>query len=248
MVDGEHLMAQSTVKSLFELGAHFGHKKQRSNPASRKYTFGVRHGVFIIDLEKTARLLEEAEQAVQALAKEGKTILFVGTKSQAREAVVKYAKEIGMPYVASKWLGGTLTNFETVRENLKRVESLRKEQEDEKWDSLTKHERKRKVDLLNKLEARFAGISTLSQLPDALFVVDAQEEKTAIEEARKLALTIVALVDTNANPDLVDYPIPANDDAPRTIEFIISRIASAIATGISKRPKLKTKEVKEESK
>ena len=240
-------MAQPTVKALFELGAHFGHKKQRSNPASRKYTFGVRHGVFIIDLEKTARLLEEAEQAVHSLAKEGKTILFVGTKSQAREAIVKYAKEIPTPYVASKWLGGTLTNFETVRENLKRVDTLRKEQEDGKWEILTKQERGRKADLLNKLEARFAGIATLSQLPDALFVVDAQEEKTAIAEARKLGLTIVALVDTNANPDLIDYPIPANDDAVRTIEFIVSRIASAIATGIAKQTKPKVEEEEKET-
>lgn len=217
-----------TIKQLFELGAHFGHKRERSFPQARKFTFGVRDGIYIINLEETQRLLKEAKTVVRGWAKEGKVILFVGTKPQAKEAIKNVAQSAGMPYVVAKWLSGMLTNLETVLGSIKQLEALQKEFEETKFTELGAHERRRKESLLEKLRTRFEGLLNLKKAPDALFLVDPSEEKIALQEARTLGIPTMGIVDTNADPDLLTYPIPANDDSKRVITHLLEEIGQAI--------------------
>lgn len=217
-----------TLKELMAAGAHFGHKKERSHPKSRVFTYVQREGIHIIDLEKTQAGLERAISVVSNLAKQGKIILFVGTKPQAADLVKAAAQRVEMPYIVNHWPGGLMTNFETVRGNLKRLEQieLRLESPD---DTLTKKERLVFSEKVRKSFAILGGVRQLHRLPDALFVVDVVAELTAVTEAYRLGIPVIGICDTNANPEKIDYPIPANDDARKTIDLVAGLIADAIA-------------------
>jgi len=219
------------LESLLKAGTHFGHLTRRWNPKMRSYIFMERNGIHIIDLTQTQQMLDEAADAVSRFARRGRKIMFTGTKKQARDIVRKYAQQCGSPYVVERWLGGTLTNFSTIRKSIRRMEDLVKMEEDGTMDQLKKKERLMKRREREKLEKVLSGIKDLSRLPGALFVVDINREHIAIKEARRLNIPIIALVDTNCDPDLVDFPIPANDDAQRSIELITSVIASAVSEG-----------------
>ena len=203
-----------TMKELLEAGVHFGHQTKRWNPKMKEYIFGERNGIYIIDLQKTYRLLQEALQHVQELAAQGRTILFVGTKRQAQEAVAEEAQRCGMPYVNERWLGGLLTNFVTVRKSLDRLKEL------------ARLEKERL-----KLEKNLLGIKGMKTVPDAVFVIDTRKEAIAVKEARKLKIPVIGIVDTNCDPDEVDYVIPGNDDALRAIKLFAGRMASAVLEG-----------------
>jgi len=219
------------LESLLKAGTHFGHLTRRWNPKMRSYIFMERNGIHIIDLTQTQVMLDEAANAVARFARRGRKVLFTGTKKQARDIVKKYAEQCGSPYVTERWLGGTLTNFQTIRKSIRRMEDLVKMEEDGTMDQLKKKERLMKRREREKLEKVLSGIKDLARLPGALFVVDINREHIAIKEARRLNIPIVALVDTNCDPDLVDFPIPANDDAQRSIELITAAIANAVSEG-----------------
>ena len=220
-----------TIKELLEAGVHFGHQTRRWNPKMKDYIFGERNGIYIIDLQKTHRQLEDALQYVQDLAGHGKTVLFVGTKRQAQEAIAEEAQRCGMPYVNQRWLGGQLTNFVTIRKSLDRLKDLETMGTDGRHDRLTKkevaHLEKERV----KLERNLRGIKGMKNLPDAVFVIDTRKEAIAVAEARKLKVPVIGIVDTNCDPDEVDHVIPGNDDALRAIRLFASRMADAINTG-----------------
>jgi small subunit ribosomal protein S2 len=220
-----------TMKELLEAGVHFGHQTKRWNPKMKEYIFGERNGIYIIDLQKTYRLLQEALQHVQELAAQGRTILFVGTKRQAQEAVAEEAQRCGMPYVNERWLGGLLTNFVTVRKSLDRLKELELVSNDGRQERLTKKELARLEKERLKLEKNLLGIKGMKSVPDAVFVIDTRKEAIAVKEARKLKIPVVGVVDTNCDPDEVDYVIPANDDALRAIRLFAGRIADAINSG-----------------
>lgn len=218
-----------TLKELMAKGAHFGHKKERSHPKARPFTYTLREGIYIIDLQKTQEGLAKALAAAASLAQDGKTILFVGTKPQA-EAIVKQAAETaGMPYVTHHWPGGLLTNFETVLTNLKRLEAMEEQLSAEQRPMKTKKERRVLAEKIRKTNEMLGGVRSLQALPDALFVVDTVAEATAVGEAQRLEIPVIAICDTNANPELIDYPIPANDDAKGTIELIVTLVSQTIA-------------------
>lgn len=219
------------LESLLKAGTHFGHLTRRWNPKMRSYIFMERNGIHIIDLTQTQQMLDAAAEAVSRFSRRGRKILFTGTKKQARDIVRKYAQECGSPYVVERWLGGTLTNFQTIRKSIRRMEDLIKMEEDGTMDQLKKKERLMKRREREKLEKVLSGIKDLARLPGALFVIDINREHIAIKEARRLKIPIIALVDTNCDPDLVDFPIPANDDAQRSIELITAAIASAVSEG-----------------
>ncbi len=229
------------LEALLKAGTHFGHLTRRWNPKMRSYIFMERNGIHIIDLTQTQVMLDEAADAVARFARRGRKILFTGTKKQARDIVRKYAQQCGSPYVVERWLGGTLTNFQTIRKSIRRMEDLVKMEEDGTMDQLKKKERLMKRREREKLEKVLSGIKDLARLPGALFVVDINREHIAVKEARRLNIPIIALVDTNCDPDLVDFPIPANDDAQRSIELIAAAIANAVSEGD------KEKEVQEAS-
>jgi small subunit ribosomal protein S2 len=220
-----------SMKQLLEAGVHFGHQTRRWNPKMAKYIFTERNGIYIIDLQKTVRKVEEAYQYVRELAAEGKTILFVGTKKQAQEAVKEEAERSGMFYVNQRWLGGTLTNFPTIQKRIARLLELEKMQEDGTFDVLPKKE----VILLKKemerLEKFLGGIKGMKSLPGAMFIIDPRKERIAVAEARKLGIPIIAIVDTNCDPDEIDVVIPGNDDAIRAVKLLTSKIADAILEG-----------------
>ncbi len=223
-------MPYITMKQLLESGVHFGHQTRRWNPKFAPYIYTARNGIYIIDLQKTAALFDKAYEFVRDRVAEGAKVLFVGTKKQAQVAIEEHAKRCGMFYVNQRWLGGTLTNFQTIRksiENLKRLEEM----DEEILESLPKKEvmmlQKRK----KKLEKYLGGIKDMERLPDILYVVDIRKEHIAVSEARKLGIPIVAIVDSNCDPELVDYVIPGNDDAIRAINLITSRIADAVIEG-----------------
>lgn len=225
-------MAQNTVKELLEAGSHFGHQTRRWNPKMNPYIFGVRGGVHIIDLTQTATYLEEAVSFVRNTTEQGGKILLVGTKRQARGIIVEEAKAAGQPYVTERWLGGMLTNFRTIRSRVQRLKEL--EAGLESGDFTAKYNKKEVLDLTNEAEALqriFGGIKDMEELPKAVFVVDVVRDSIAINEARNLNIPVVALADTNANPDLVDYLIPANDDAIKSIKMITHAVAEAAAAG-----------------
>ena len=220
-----------SIKELLEAGVHFGHQTKRWNPKMKDYIFGERNGIYIVDLQKTHRLLQEALQFVQELSASGRTILFVGTKRQAQEAVAEEAQRCAMPYVNERWLGGLLTNFVTVRKSLDRVRELEMMLADSAKERLTKKELARLDKERVKLERNLQGIRAMKSVPDAVFVIDTRKEAIAVKEARKLKIPVVGVVDTNCDPDEVDYVIPGNDDALRAIKLFAGRIADAVMAG-----------------
>ena len=224
-------MAVVSMKQLLEAGVHFGHQTRRWNPKMAEYIYCERNGIYIIDLQKTVKKLEEAYNFVRELAENGQTILFVGTKKQATDAVKEEASRVGMYYVNARWLGGMLTNFKTMRTRVDRLAQLKKMQEDGTFDMLPKKEVMKHLGEMEKLEKYLGGVKEMKKLPGALFVVDPRKEHNAIAEARKLHIPIVAIVDTNCDPDEVDYVIPANDDAIRAIRLISATMANAVQEG-----------------
>jgi len=219
------------LKDLLEAGVHFGHQTKRWNPKMKPFIFGERNGIYIIDLAKTAKLFRDAEQFVSNLAADGRTVLFVGTKRQAQDAIAEEAKRSEMYFVNQRWLGGLLTNFSTIQRSLARLRDLEAMETDGRYESLSKKEIAQLEKEKRKLQKNLEGIRHMSRLPDALFVVDTRKEKIAVDEARKLKIPVIGVVDTNCDPDEVDYVIPGNDDALRAIRLFASRIADAIVSG-----------------
>ena len=226
-------MATITMKELLEAGVHFGHQTKRWNPKMKEYIFGERNGIYIIDLQKTLKLFKEASKFVTELCASGKTILFVGTKRQAQDAVAEEATRAGMPYINQRWLGGLLTNWVTVQKSVKRLQELDEMATDGRYELLTKKEVIKLERERKHLQANLAGIKTMKRLPDALFIVDSNNEAIAVKEARKLGIPVVAVVDTNCDPTVVDYVIPGNDDALRAIRLFTSKIADSAAEGVN---------------
>ena len=226
-------MATITMKELLEAGVHFGHQTKRWNPKMKEYIFGERNGIYIIDLQKTLKLFKDASKFVTDLCAGGKTILFVGTKRQAQEAVAEEATRAGMPYINQRWLGGLLTNWVTVQKSVKRLQELDEMATDGRYELLTKKEVIKLERERKHLQANLAGIKTMKRLPDALFIVDSNNEAIAVKEARKLGIPVVAVVDTNCDPTVVDYVIPGNDDALRAIRLFTSKIADSAAEGVN---------------
>ena len=224
-------MAVISMKQLLEAGVHFGHQTRRWNPKMAPYIFTERNGIYIIDLQKTVRKIDEAYMFIRDIAMEGKSVLFVGTKKQAAEAVKEEAERVGQYYVNARWLGGMLTNFKTMRTRIDRLAQLKKMQEDGTFDMLPKKEVMKLMGEMAKLEKYLGGVKEMKKLPGALFVIDSRKEHNAIAEARKLHIPIVAIVDTNCDPDEVDYVIPANDDAIRAIKLISATMANAVQEG-----------------
>ena len=224
-------MAVVAMKQLLEAGVHFGHQTRRWDPRMAEYIFQARNGIHIIDLQKTSKKLDEAYSFVKEQAEEGKTILFVGTKKQAQECVKEAAERCGMYYVDQRWLGGMLTNFKTIRTRVERLKELERMEEDGTFDVLPKKEVIGLKKEMEKLEKNLGGIKEMEELPGVLFVVDPKKERTAILEAKKLNIPVVGLVDTNCNPEDVDYAIPGNDDAIRAVKLIADVMANAIIEG-----------------
>ena len=224
-------MAVISMKQLLEAGVHFGHQTRRWNPKMATYIFTERNGIYIIDLQKTVKKLEEAYFFVRDMAASGESILFVGTKKQAQDAIKEEAERCGQFYVNARWLGGMLTNFKTMRTRIARLNQLQKMQEDGTFDLLPKKEVIKLQLEIAKLEKYLGGVKEMKKLPGALFVVDSRKEKNAIAEARKLNIPIVAIVDTNFDPDEIDYVIPGNDDAIRAIKLISQTMANAVLEG-----------------
>ena len=219
------------IEELLRAGTHFGHLCSRWNPKMRPFIFMERNNIHIFDLLQTQRMLEKAANAASRLAKKGKPILFVGTKKQSKDTVRVQAIQSGSPYVVERWLGGTLTNFQTIRKNIRRMEDLAKMEKDGTMEQLKKKERLMRSREREKLERNLGGIADMSKMPGALFVVDINREHIAVAEARKLKIPIIAMVDSNCNPDLVDHVIPCNDDAQKAIALITATIASAVSEG-----------------
>jgi small subunit ribosomal protein S2 len=219
------------MRELLEAGVHFGHQTRRWNPKMRRFIFTERGGIYIIDLQKTSDLLEQACDFVRDLASKNGTVLFVGTKKQAQDAVEETAKRVGMPYVNHRWLGGLITNWRTMSSRVERLHELRRLKEEEQLDLLPAKERLTMLGELEKLEANLGGVADLKRQPDALFVLDLRKEQIAVREARRLGLPIIGLVDTNCDPDEVDLVIPGNDDAIRSCSLIVRAIGDAIEAG-----------------
>ncbi len=224
-------MAGIAMKELLEAGVHFGHQTKRWNPKMKQYIFGERNGIYIIDLGKTSKLFRDAEEFVGHLSADGGTVLFVGTKRQAQDAVAEEAQRCAMYFVNQRWLGGLLTNFTTIQRSLGRLRELEAMTTDGRYETLSKKEIARIEKEKRKLQKNLDGIRLMSKLPDAVFVVDTHKEKIAVDEARKLKIPIIGIVDTNSDPDEVDYVIPGNDDALRAIRLFVSRIADAVLSG-----------------
>ena len=221
-------MSVITMKQLLEAGVHFGHQTRRWNPKMAKYIFTARNGIYIIDLQKTVRKVEEAYQFVKSVAAEGGQVLFVGTKKQAHDTVAEEAQRCGMYWVNERWLGGMLTNFTTIRQRVERLKELERMESDGTFDSLPKKEVQLLLGEKEKLEKNLSGIRDMKRIPDVLFVVDPRKEKIAVAEAHRLNIPVVAIVDTNCDPDDVDYVIPGNDDAIRAVKLIAGKIADAV--------------------
>ncbi|MEN6537635.1 MAG: 30S ribosomal protein S2 [Bryobacteraceae bacterium] len=224
-------MPSISMKELLEAGVHFGHQTKRWNPKMKEYIFGERNGIYIIDLQKTLKLFKDAMRYVAEMAAQGKTVLFVGTKRQAQEAVAEEATRCGMFYVNQRWLGGLLTNMVTVQRSIKRLKELEAMAADGNWEGRSKKEISRLDRERKHLFQNLAGIKEMGKLPDLMFVIDSNKESIAVSEARKLAIPVVAVVDTNCDPDQVDHPIPGNDDALRAIRLFTNKVAEAIIEG-----------------
>jgi small subunit ribosomal protein S2 len=228
-------MSQLSYNDLLDAGVHFGHLTRKWNPAMAPYIFMEKNGIHIIDLNKTIRMAEDAGKAARQLARSGRKILFVATKKQAKDIIRTEAERVNMPYVTERWLGGMLTNFATVRKSVKKMSNIEKMESDGTFENISKKERlmlNREKDKLNKI---LSGVADLSRLPAALFIVDIKKEHIAVNEARKLNIPTIALVDTNSDPNQVDFPIPANDDAAKSIQFLARFISNAISEGLSER-------------
>src|SRR5436305_14435727 len=219
------------MRELLEAGVHFGHQTRRWNPKMKRFIFADRAGIYIIDLQQTLELLQEAQNYARALGERGGTMLFVGTKKQAQDAVENHAKRVDMPYVNHRWLGGLLTNWKTISERIDRLHELRRLQTEGQLDLLPPKERIALTAELDKLEANLGGVADMRRQPDAAFVIDLREEQLAVREARRLGLPIIALVDTNCDPDEADFVIPGNDDAIRSCSLVVRAIADGIAAG-----------------
>ena len=224
-------MGAVSMKQLLEAGVHFGHQTRRWNPKMKEYIFTERNGIYIIDLQKTVKKVEEAYSFIREVAANGEDVLFVGTKKQAQEAIKEEAERVGMFYVNNRWLGGMLTNFKTIRKRIERLDQLKKMEEDGTFDLLPKKEVSKLKNEMEKLEKFLGGIKELKRVPGAMFVVDPRKERIAIAEAKRLNIPVVAIVDTNCDPDEVDYVIPGNDDAIRAVKLIAGAMADAIIEG-----------------
>ena len=235
-------MATLTMKELLEAGVHFGHQTKRWNPKMQKYIFGERNGIYIIDLQKTLKKFREAYAYMRDLAASGGTVLFVGTKKQAQESVFEESTRCGMFYVNHRWLGGTLTNFATIRKSIARLKKLDEMSETGEYERLPKKEVIGLERERAKLQSTLVGIKNLDRLPSAVFIIDPKKEKIAVEEAQRLAIPIVAIVDTNCDPTGIDHPIPGNDDAIRAVRLITSRMADAILEGVGTHAKEEAEE------
>ena len=224
-------------KDLLDAGVHFGHLTRKWDPRMAPYIFMEKNGIHIIDLNKTLGCLEEASNALKGIVRSGRKIMFVATKKQARDVVAEEAKRLNMPFITERWLGGMLTNFATIRKSLKKMSSIEKMMKDESYTNLAKRERLMKTREKEKLERILGGISDLTRLPAALFVIDVKKEHIAVKEAQKLNIPVFAMVDTNSNPNGVDFPIPANDDAFKSISLITNYVSAVIEEGLQERKK-----------
>lgn len=224
-------MRDITLLEMLKKGVHFGHKESRWHPKMRPYVYTVRQGIHIINLEKTAELLRLAYDFIKDQASQGKVIMFVGTKRQAQKLIVDAATRVGMPYVTERWLGGTLTNFVTISKLIKKLKEYRKAKETGDLEKYTKKEKLKFEKESEKLERLIGGIENLAKLPDVIFIADIKQDPIVVQEAQKMNIPRVAIVDSNANPDLVDYPIPANDDAVMSLDFLITLMVEAIEEG-----------------
>jgi small subunit ribosomal protein S2 len=231
------------MKELLEAGVHFGHQTKRWNPKMKEYIFGQRNGIYIVDLQKTIKNFKEALQYVKGVSESGKDILFVGTKKQAQDIVRDYAGKSESSYVNQRWLGGLLTNFAVVRGSVEKLKELEEMKEDGRWELLSKKEQSRLEKVFKKLSKNLGGIKNMTSLPGAMFVIDSSKEDIALAEAMKMKIPIVAVVDTNGDPDNIDYPIPGNDDAVRAIELFAAKISESIIEGKKSRI---TRELEEE--
>lgn len=238
-------MSKANFEQLLQAGVHFGHLKRKWNPAMAPYIFEEKKGIHIIDLNKTIAHLDQASAALKQIAKSGKKILFVATKKQAKDIIAEKVKAINMPYVTERWSGGMLTNFQTTRKSIRKMTSIDKMQTDGTWATLNKRERLFKTRQREKLEKNFGSIADMTRQPAALFIVDITKEHIALKEAKRLNIPIFGMVDTNSNPKLVDFPIPANDDATRSISIIIDEVCAAITEGLQERKNSKDAVVEE---
>jgi small subunit ribosomal protein S2 len=225
------LAVEITMKELLEAGVHFGHQTRRWNPKMKEYIFGERNGIHIIDLQKTLKMFRDASRFVSELTAQGRSILFVGTKRQAQEAVAEEANRCGMFYVNHRWLGGTLTNWATLQKSIKRLKALKAMVEDGRMDQLSKKEAARLKREMDHLHQNLGGMENMTTLPDAMFVIDSNAEEIAVREARRMGVPVVSIVDTNCNPEVVDWIIPGNDDALRAIRLFTSKISDAVIEG-----------------
>ncbi|MFB3880189.1 MAG: 30S ribosomal protein S2 [Armatimonadota bacterium] len=224
-------MALVTMKELLEAGVHFGHQTRRWNPKMKRFIYAGRNGIYIIDLHQTLKRLDDAYHFIEGVAADGGNVLFVGTKKQAQEAIKEAAERCGMYYVTERWLGGMLTNFRTIRQRIERLAELRKMDEDGSLARLPRKERNRLTDLKGRLERFLSGIEKMPDLPKAMFIVDLKQEHIALQEARRLGIPVAAIVDTNCDPDEVQYPVPGNDDAIRAIRLMAGKMADAVLEG-----------------
>lgn len=235
-------MPRTTVQELLEAGVHFGHLRRKWNPAMAPYIFMEKEGIHIIDLQKTLAKLEEAASALKQIARSGRKVLFVATKKQAKDIVAELVKQVNMPYVTERWPGGMLTNFPTIRKAVKKMSSIDKMATDGTYDNLSKREKLQIARQRAKLEKNLGSIADLTRLPAAMFIVDIHKERIAVHEARRLNIPIFAMVDTNSDPNLVDFPIPANDDASKSISLILELICKAMQEGLEERKMEREKE------
>ena len=227
-------MPSELIKQLLEAGVHFGHQTKRWNPKMKKFIFGERSGIYIIDLEKTEECINAARDYLLDITSKGEFVLFVGTKKQAQEVVLQEALRSGMYYVTERWPGGLLTNFSTIKKSINRLKEIETMREDGTFVNLTKKEVAHLEKELAKLKKNFSGIVSMEKMPKAVFVVDTKKEETAVKEAKRLSIPVIALIDTNSNPDLVDYPIPGNDDATKSIRVVTTLMADAVIEGRKK--------------
>lgn len=233
-------MEKPTYKNLLDAGVHFGHLKKKWNPKMSPYIFMERKGIHIIDLNRTQECMDTAADALRQMAKSGKKVLFVATKKQAREIVAEAARSVGMPYVTERWLGGMMTNFATIRKSIKKMQNIDRMLQDGSLSSVTKKERLTLTRERNKLEKVLGGIANLNRIPSAIFIVDISHEHIAVKEAHKLGMKTFGMVDTNSDPNKIDFPIPANDDASKSISIVVKYMTDAIQEGLEERRKAKS--------